>query len=192
MVIKLFWISSILLLFSLFSCNTPKDNEKDKDLNCYSWEIKNKELRDQIVQYFNTVDASNDPGDVLFIRVLDEPPNVKYFLYYANGISVVRIGQVHIITEVEGKKVCISFERKDPSLNDFKLSDESLIKFMKNNFPEDYQYYKSAIQDFKRDSSFYKNEFQFRDALPVPSTWAPESWELTFKNGEMIDKKIKL
>lgn len=76
-------------------------------------------------------------------------------------------------------------------MNDFMLSDESLIKFMKNYFPEDYQYYKSAIQDFKRDTSYYENEFQFRDALPVPSTWAPESWELTFKDGKMIDKKIE-
>ncbi|WP_029164168.1 hypothetical protein [Anaerophaga thermohalophila] len=128
---------------------------------------------------------------MLWIKVIDNPPFVNYNLVYAGEISVILIGQVHIITEIEGKKVCISFGREDPFMNDFKLSDESLIKFMKNNFPEDYQYYKSAIQHYKRDTSYYKNKFQLRDALPVPSTWAPESWELTFKDGKMIAKKIE-
>ena len=190
--VKKFFSVSLILVFSIFySCKFNGNKEKVKQPVCYSWVIKNKVLKEQIKEYFNTVDSSNFPGNVLWIKVIDNPPFVKYNLVYAGEISVILIGQVHIITEVGDKKVCISFGRKDPFLNDFKLSDESLIKFMKNNFPEDYQYYKSAIQEFKRDSNYYENEFQFRDALPVPSTWVPEKWELTFKDGKMIDKKIE-
>jgi hypothetical protein len=92
---------------------------------------------------------------------------------------------------IEGHPVCVSFNCEDPFFPSFKLSNESIIKLMKTYYPEEYRYFKKKVQYLENEPNLNEDNFQLNTVFPPPSTWAPESWELTFKDGEMIDKKIK-
>jgi len=176
----------------LFSCMEQEGQKKiNQEESCYTWKLTNDELKEQILEYFNTVDTGHVQNNVLFLGIKDSLSYTKYSMSYITTVSTLEFVHVHMIFELEGYAVCVSFERSNPSLFDFKLSRESIVKLMKCYFPEDYKYYKDVMKDLERDSTYYGENIHPMNYYPVPSTWGPESWILTFKDGKMIDKKIE-
>ncbi len=174
-----------------FSCKNQEEKQIKVRDSCYNWTLTIEELKEQILEYFNTVDTGHVQNSVLFLRVKDSPPFVKYGMSYITSISAFEDRDIHMIIDVDGHLVCVYFDRVRSSLLDFKLTKESIVKIMKRHFPNDYAYYLDVLNNLKRDSSYYGGNMHPMNFYPLPSTWAPETWTLTFKDGKMIDKKIK-
>ncbi len=186
------YVCICLLLFSLFSnisCNIQeKKSMKSKD-GCFTYSVRNMVLKEQIIKYFNTVEPLDGQHKVLLIRVTDEDPFVIYGLRYATGIQSLNYGQVHTVTEVQGNTVCVSYNRVDRRVNDFHLSDESMLKIMKSKFPDDYAHFQHKMR-VKKNDTVLRKEFSQENAYPVPVTGGTELWVLKFKDGKLIEKEI--
>jgi len=192
MVKKMLVYLLITSLCFLFSCMKQEGQKKiNQEESCYTWKLTNDELKEQILEYFSTVDTGHVQNNVLFLGIKDSLYYTKYSLTYITHASNFEYGHVHMIIQVNEHPVCVYFNRIDPYRSDFKLNHVSIVKLMKSYFPEDYKYYKDVMKDLERDSTYYGENIHPMNYYPVPSTWAPESWELTFKDGKMIDKKIE-
>ncbi|WP_291860867.1 hypothetical protein [Marinilabilia sp.] len=192
MVRKLFILLFVLSIV-VISCNEEGKNTVQIGDKSYLWSLNNGELKEQILDYFQTVDTGdNYQNNVLFLGVSkDDSSCVNYKIRYIPSASFFVSGYTHMIIDIEGNPICVYFNCEDPFFPSFKLSNESIIKLMKLYYPEDYRYFKKKVEDFENEPNLNEDNFQLNTVFPPPSTWAPESWELTFQDGKMIDKKIK-
>ncbi|WP_010663988.1 hypothetical protein [Marinilabilia salmonicolor] len=179
------------LLFA--SCTEKeKDQEQDRDKS-FSWIVSNDELKEQILEYFQTVDTGdNFQNNVLYLGVsMKDSSCLNYSITYITSASFFVGGYTHMIIDIEGHPVCVYFNCEDPFFPSFKLSNESIIKLMKTYYPEEYRYFKMKVKDLGNDPNLNEDNFQLNTVFPPPTTWAPEIWELTFKDGKMIDKRVE-
>lgn len=82
--------------------------------------------------------------------------------------------------------VGVAFESADA----FPLSEQSLVEIMKEVFPRDYEYYQRQLELNKKDP--FAATYSTQETLfPPPVTGDSDYWKLKFKDGKMIEKKVK-
>jgi len=133
------------------------------------WKLDNELLKEQINLFVDSVKIPSISDKLVWIncKIVNEETTIYTIGYCINIVSLI-YSPPQLFFEVDGNTVCMSIQ----GMEDFVLNDESLLSIMKSVFPTQYKYY-------------VENEI-----YPPPITAREVLWELTFKEGELMNKKI--
>lgn len=184
--VKYFYLAFAALFFSCISRKEGDSVGEEQSAICLTWELTNPELRNQIVEFNNTAEPIELKNKLLVTHCSEEDGFDYYSLYYMMGAYSLQNTSIRFLTEVNGILVAVDYE----SFGDFQLSEQSRIEIMKRVFPRGYEYYLKQLELNKTDpfAAKYSTEESF---YPPPVTGDSECWELKFKDGEMIEKKVR-
>ena len=160
----------------LFACNSVNklgnQNSNSVDISLNTWILDNQEIKSLLSDYIHAVAVDEySKGKNSFIEMqyrFINDSTYSYTLWESIDITPFIYSPVHIIFQFEQKLVCCYIF----GLEIFRINDDFLVKFMKKNYPRQYNYY-----------------LKYGD-YPPPPTGGGLVWELIFQNGHLISKKV--
>jgi hypothetical protein len=180
-----------IIIIILFSCDNKKRNKITapyQEANiCFNWILQNSELKKQIIKYYETVEPIKSNEKILRVYCTFKDGIRKYYLEYFLGAYSLFHNPVHLFLRFDDKLIAFTFSDVD----DFCLDESSLEKIMKEKFPRSYKYYMEEKRLLTTSDSTSAKASIEEGLFSVPVTGGSDVWELTFKDGKMIDKKIE-
>lgn len=179
----------LVLILLFFSCTKRKESiyvNGDSSAICLKWELNNPELQEQIIEFYNTAAPVGLNDKLLVVYYYEENGFEYYCLYQILGAYSLRNSSIRLLVKVNEILVGVAFESADA----FPLSEQSLVEIMKEVFPRDYEYYQRQLELNKKDP--FAATYSTQETLfPPPVTGDSDYWKLKFKDGKMIEKKVK-
>ena len=159
-----------ILLFSCHSGKPEKDNMNSNkvDISMDTWILDNQELKSILSDYINKAKSEMRDGNFIgiYYKAIDDTTN-RYFFVVEFDINALLVFPPHLLFQFEQQLVSLHIE----GLDIFKMNDDFIVEFMKQNFPEQYDYFLEVGE------------------YPMPTTGGCLTWVLVFQNDLLISKE---
>jgi hypothetical protein len=149
--------------------STKAKNSELTEISVNTWILEDKKIKSFLSDYINSKEhyslLRNNLIIISFYVINDS--TFRYVLKESLDIYTFLYDPPHMLFKFENRLVCLRIS----GLDIFKISDDFMVDFMKNNYPSQYKYY-LEVGDY-----------------PPPVTGGCLVWKLTFQNGELISKE---
>ena len=174
--IKVKVMKKYVLIFSsilLFSCNSERSsvnqNINSIDISLNTWILDDKEVKSLLSDYIRSVSKySRRKNSIIHMRYSIINGNTYSFYLWENiDIKSFINSPPYIIFQYKKRLVCFYIDGFDI----FRINNDFIVKFMKKNYPIQYDYY-----------------LKYGDYPPPITGGGPLEWELIFQNDRLIRK----
>lgn len=167
-------ITIFLVLILLISCRQEKQSYIYLELN-------NKTLESEILKYtkFTAENNKNQPFVIHVFCLEINDSTARYVIDSDIDAEILEFTPYHFVCKVGGQEVFFTMLAGISKYNwgkgnFFKLKESSYLKFMKKHFPKDYKQHIEKRQEH------------------VGACYDPDMYYLTFVNGKLVKKEIKM
>ncbi|GEM_PF-4712842 len=167
-------LCELIIAMTLVGCAFDPKQKAEVELENSILELNNEILKEEIIRYVKEVNIPNITPKYPYLTINDLGADtveyhINYFvspdLFEYNPIAFfIEVNDMIIPVEIKG----LMFKNEFP----FQLKREVVDEFIKIYFPEDFKYY------------------QRHNNYPPPPTTREVFWILTFKNNQLIEKRV--
>ncbi len=152
----------IIICISFISCQVDKKECQSADIEQYTYQLKNKVLLTQIQNYIDFYKVSKETKRVVHINVFQVTDTTVFELNYAKSAFQLISTPSTIFIRMNGELIALSYFY----FQDIYLPDNDAWHFLKEIFPEEYDYY-IKNNDYPLPSSLGKDHIWLLKFLVV-------------------------